>query len=60
MNGRKIVEATKLMESINQTWCELEDHMGEFAALEVACEQHGKTSDWFYDNIGLIATKADE
>jgi hypothetical protein len=32
-------------------WNDLEDDMGENAALEVACSQHGKTSSWYYDNM---------
>lgn len=64
MTGRKdshqiggLMNDNELMESINKTWCELEESMGEMAALEVACEQHGKDSDWFYGNIELIAIK---
>lgn len=46
----------EIMESINNDWCENEETMGEQAALHVACEMNGKSVDWFYDHIHLIAT----
>ena len=36
---------------INIAWCENEKSMAEFAALEVACENHGVDSQWFYDSL---------
>lgn len=50
----------KLMEKINDEWCDNEEHMGEQAALAVACEQNGKTEEWFYDNVHLIAVDPTE
>lgn len=41
----------KKLISINVSWCELEETMGENAALEVACDQHSVSSQWFYDNF---------
>lgn len=37
--------------NINVAWCDYEDNMGENAALEVACQEEGVTSQWFYDNV---------
>jgi hypothetical protein len=36
---------------ITVEWNDLEDDMGEQAALEVACSQNGVDSDWYYDNF---------
>ncbi len=47
------------MESISESWDENEKHMGEQAALHVACEMHGKTVEWFYSNFKLIAKKTE-
>ena len=43
------------MERINRDWCELEEEMGEQAALHVACDNHNVDTEWFYDHIELIA-----
>jgi len=47
-------EATiqKLFE-ITKEWNELENSMGENAALEVACETNNTTSDWYYSQMSI-------
>lgn len=50
----------ELMEAINDQWCDNEEHMGEMTALEAACEMYGKTSEWFYAHVELIAVKPEE
>ena len=48
------IEDAVKAKSINKMWCELEEVMAENAALEVACENHGTNSEWFYDHVYLI------
>lgn len=45
------------MEKISREWGELENSMGEMAALEVACENNGVDSDWYWDNISLLPAR---
>ncbi len=40
----------KLFE-ITKAWNEYEDSMGEQAALELACQEQGTDSDWYYENM---------
>lgn len=48
MSNKQIID---LLVDITLDWNDLEDDMGENAALEVACSQHGKTSGWYYDHV---------
>jgi hypothetical protein len=44
-------ETRELIKAIESDWSDLEDDMGEFAALEVACQMNGiDDSQWYYDN----------
>lgn len=38
--------------SITNDWNELEEDMGEMAALEVACQQYSVDSAWYFDQYG--------
>ena len=46
---------TEIMKQITSDWEDNERHMGEQAALCVACESNGKSTEWFYDHIDLIS-----
>ena len=47
----KLSKIEQILFDITLEWNELEDTMGENAALEVACQQHGKSSQWYYDKM---------
>ena len=53
---KKLTEEQKkdLLKTILQEWEENEEHMSEYAALAVACEENGVDSQWFWDNCHLI------
>lgn len=36
---------------ITESWGELEEIMGEMAALEVACQEEGVDSEWYFENL---------
>lgn len=37
--------------NITLAWEDYEEDMGENAALEVACQEEGVDSDWYYNNF---------
>lgn len=47
----ELTELQKKLFDITLDWNKNEETMGENAALEVACGQHGVTSQWYYDNF---------
>lgn len=50
----------KKLAEIIIAWDELEENMGEYAALEVACQQNGyKDSQWFCENIVEYGNEVD-
>ena len=44
-------EIAEKIRIITEDWDFYKDSMGEMAALEVACQQHGVDSDWYFENM---------
>ena len=53
------IKINKLVE-ITLDWNDNEEHMGENAALEAACEINGVDSQWYYNNMAIYSDIVNE
>ena len=55
MKMEDVNETKRLLNQITDDWDELQEDMGEMAALEVACQMNGvPNSQWYWDSIANL------